>query len=75
MSLFSLSIRGRTRIRLLFSLLAICILLVSSCANNQSDPSASGNGRITIGTTAKPRTLDPADAYELSSLSLVYNMS
>ena len=78
MSLFSFSVRGWARIRLLCSLLCICILLVSSCANNQaSNPSAdsSGNGRITIGTTAKPRTLDPADAYELSSLSLVYNMS
>ncbi|NJN12225.1 MAG: peptide ABC transporter substrate-binding protein [Richelia sp. RM2_1_2] len=78
MSLFSLSVRRQGRIRLLFSLLCICILLVSSCANNQvTNPSASasGNGRITIGTTAKPRTLDPADAYELASLSLVYNMS
>lgn len=78
MSLFSLSVIGWTRIRFLFSLLCICILLVSSCAENQvaNQPvSASGNARITIGTTGKPRTLDPADAYELSSLSLVYNMS
>ncbi len=74
---FSLSIRQRGRVRLLFSLLCMCVLLVSSCASNRVNPSASasGNGRITIGTTAKPRTLDPADAYELSSLSLVYNMS
>ncbi|MEA5597627.1 ABC transporter substrate-binding protein [Rivularia sp. UHCC 0363] len=75
---FSLSIRGWGRIRLLFSLFCICILLVSSCASNQvTNPSASasGNGRITIGTTLKPRTLDPADAYELASLWLVYNMS
>lgn len=75
---FSLSIRQWGRVRLLFSLLLMCVLLVSSCASNQiSNPSASasGNGRITIGTTAKPRTLDPADAYELGSLSLVYNMS
>ncbi|AFY56696.1 ABC-type dipeptide transport system, periplasmic component [Rivularia sp. PCC 7116] len=78
MSLFSLSVRRWGRIRLVFSLLCMCVLLVSSCASSQvSNPSASasGNGRITIGTTAKPRTLDPADAYELSSLSLVYNMS
>ncbi|MEL6165251.1 MAG: ABC transporter substrate-binding protein, partial [Cyanobacteria bacterium J06628_3] len=79
MGLFSLSIRQWGRIRLLFSLLCMCVLLVSSCASNQvtsdSSASASGNGRITIGTTGKPRTLDPADAYELSSLSLVYNMS
>ncbi|MEO1559568.1 MAG: ABC transporter substrate-binding protein, partial [Cyanobacteria bacterium J06632_19] len=78
MSLFSLSVRRWGRIRLVFSLLCMCVLLVSSCASSQvSNPSASvsGNNRITIGTTAKPRTLDPADAYELSSLSLVYNMS
>jgi len=37
--------------------------------------SPTGDGRITIGTTQKPRTLDPADAYELASLGLVYNMS
>jgi peptide/nickel transport system substrate-binding protein len=37
--------------------------------------SPTGDGRITIGTTAKPRTLDPADAYELASLGLVFNMS
>jgi len=37
--------------------------------------STAGDGRITIGTTSKPRTLDPADAYELASLSLVFNMS
>ena len=75
MSLFSLSVRGWRRVRLLVSLFCICILLVSSCANNTSNSSAPGNSRITIGTTKKPRTLDPADAYELSSLSLVYNMS
>jgi len=37
--------------------------------------SPTGDGRITIGTTAKPRTLDPADAYELAALGLVFNMS
>jgi peptide/nickel transport system substrate-binding protein len=31
--------------------------------------------RITIGTTQKPRTLDPADAYELASLGILFNMS
>ena len=78
MGLFSLSIRQRGRIRLFFSLLCMCVLLVSSCASSQiSNPSASdnGNNRIAIGTTLKPRTLDPADAYDLASLSLVYNMS
>ena len=65
------------------SLFCLCLLLVVSCTPNQqaNTPSPSGvntltsDGRITIGTTEKPRTLDPADAYELGSLSLVFNMS
>lgn len=32
-------------------------------------------GRITVGTTQKPRTLDPADAYELRSIALIRNLS
>ncbi|MFM7408716.1 MAG: ABC transporter substrate-binding protein [Cuspidothrix sp.] len=65
------------------SLFCLCLLLVVSCTPRQqaNTPSPSsvntpgGDGRITIGTTEKPRTLDPADAYELGSLSLVFNMS
>ena len=65
------------------SLFCLCLLLVISCTPKQqtNTPSSSivntpkGDGRITIGTTAKPRTLDPADAYELSSLTLIFNMS
>lgn len=65
------------------SLFCLCLLLVISCTPKQQantpSPSAvntiAGDSRITIGTTEKPRTLDPADAYELGSLSLVFNMS
>jgi peptide/nickel transport system substrate-binding protein len=65
------------------SLFSLCLLLVISCGTqpqttNTSSTSGStpaGDGRITIGTTSKPRTLDPADAYELASLGLVFNMS
>ncbi|QXE22857.1 extracellular solute-binding protein family 5 [Richelia sinica FACHB-800] len=54
-----------------------------SCTPRQqtSTPSTSptntvaSDGKITVGTTGKPRTLDPADAYELASLGLVFNMS
>jgi peptide/nickel transport system substrate-binding protein len=44
---------------------------------NKSIPSNSnGNeGTITVGTTQKPRTLDPADAYELRSIALIRNLS
>ncbi len=66
-----------------FILLSLCFLLIASCTqriqtNTQSSNSVNTttkNDRITIGTTLKPRTLDPADAYELASLSLIYNMS
>ncbi|BAY07020.1 family 1 extracellular solute-binding protein [Calothrix sp. NIES-2098] len=63
------------------SLFCLCLFLVVSCARPQTNTStgstnsSTGDGRITIGTTAKPRTLDPADAYELASLGLVFNMS
>ncbi|PLZ81224.1 ABC transporter substrate-binding protein, partial [Fischerella thermalis] len=54
----------------------LCLFVVVSCSTNpQTTTLTSGDGRITVGTTLKPRTLDPADAYELASLSLVYNMS
>ncbi|MBW4564046.1 MAG: ABC transporter substrate-binding protein [Mojavia pulchra JT2-VF2] len=80
MTLFSLSVRQWRRITQFLSLFCICLFLVVSCARPQTTTPGSGNtatgdGRITIGTTAKPRTLDPADAYELASLGLVFNMS
>jgi peptide/nickel transport system substrate-binding protein len=55
---------------------------VASCSRSQQATTTSGavnastgDGRITIGTTLNPRTLDPADAYELAANGLVYNMS
>ncbi len=66
-----------------FSLFCLCLFLVVSCTprpqtttpSSGSVNTPTGDGRITVGTTAKPRTLDPADAYELASLGLVFNMS
>jgi peptide/nickel transport system substrate-binding protein len=83
MTWFSLSVRQWGRITQFLSLFCLCLVLVVSCAprpQTTTPPSGSvssptGDGRITIGTTAKPRTLDPADAYELASLGLVFNMS
>jgi peptide/nickel transport system substrate-binding protein len=61
------------------SLVSIVLLLVTSCSqssNNSPTAIASSNeGRITVGTTQKPRTLDPADAYELRSIALIRNLS
>ncbi|MBP5977178.1 peptide ABC transporter substrate-binding protein [Brasilonema sp. CT11] len=82
MTRFSLSARQWSKITKLLSLLSLCLLLVASCSRSQQATTTSGavnastgDGRITIGTTLNPRTLDPADAYELRSLGLVYNMS
>ncbi|MEH2070451.1 MAG: ABC transporter substrate-binding protein [Nostoc sp.] len=80
---FSLTVKRWSRIIQFISLFCVCLFLVVSCAPRPqltTPPSGSlnsltGDGRITIGTTAKPRTLDPADAYELASLGLVFNMS
>ncbi len=60
------------------SLVSIGLLLVTSCAqsSNPGDTASSRDeGRITVGTTQKPRTLDPADAYELRSIALIRNLS
>ncbi|OUL24629.1 ABC transporter substrate-binding protein [Nostoc sp. 106C] len=82
MSWFSLSVRRWRRMIQFLSLFCLCLFLVVSCASRPqtntptgSANTATGDGRITVGTTAKPRTLDPADAYELASLGLVFNMS
>jgi peptide/nickel transport system substrate-binding protein len=59
-------------------LMFVGLLLVTSCSQQSTNPTqiASGDeGRITVGTTQKPRTLDPADAYELRSIALIRNLS
>ena len=58
-------------------LACLCLVLTISCAgqpDSASSPDASASDRITIGTTLKPRTLDPADAYELSASTLLYSL-
>ncbi|MEA5572119.1 ABC transporter substrate-binding protein [Calothrix sp. UHCC 0171] len=69
---------GRTKqIISLACICLLCLLLVTSCGSSPSANNLGGNAnpRIIIGTTNKPRTLDPADAYETGSLGLIYNMS
>ncbi|WP_427160508.1 ABC transporter substrate-binding protein [Aliinostoc sp. HNIBRCY26] len=71
------------RVTRFLSLFCLCLLFAIACTPREqtnTTPSSpgtttAGDGRITVGTTAKPRTLDPADAYELASLGLVFNMS
>ncbi|NMG11841.1 ABC transporter substrate-binding protein [Brasilonema sp. UFV-L1] len=82
MTRFSLSARQWSQISKSICLLCLCLLLVVSCSKSPQVTTTSGavnastgDGRISVGTTLNPRTLDPADAYELASLGLVYNMS
>lgn len=56
-----------------------CCLLVVSCSSDRpstssSSPSATDSNRIVLGTTAKVRTLDPADATEILASNLLYNL-
>jgi len=60
-------------------LFLLCLTLVIGCNNSKpesqvSNPTTTGAARITIGTTLKPRTLDPADTYELAGLNIIYNV-
>ncbi|MFW6359830.1 MAG: ABC transporter substrate-binding protein [Chroococcales cyanobacterium] len=59
-------------------LFVLCFSLIVACNGDrnaqQVNPVGVESGRVRIGTTLKPRTLDPADTYELSALMLIYNM-
>lgn len=63
----------------LVSRFALLLLVTTSCTQSSSNAptaTASGDGsNITVGTTQKPRTLDPADAYELRSIAIIRNLS
>lgn len=64
----------------------VCCVLVIACNQNPTPPTntttpttptsstPTNSGRITLGTTLKPRTIDPADSYEISGLNLIYNL-
>jgi peptide/nickel transport system substrate-binding protein len=66
---------GRSILYLALFCIFLLFVLVGVAPQQGISSSGSGDGRISIATTLKPRTLDPADAYEASSLNLVYNMS
>ncbi|AFY76858.1 ABC-type dipeptide transport system, periplasmic component [Pleurocapsa sp. PCC 7327] len=63
----------------LFSLCLLCFALAVGCNREQSSlptqVAVNNRDRITIGTTLQPRTLDPADSYELAGLMVIYNLS
>ena len=76
MSIGSISFRRLRQLGQFFGLFCLCFALVVGCSNNQSSapPNSDGGDRITIGTTLKPRTLDPADNYELAGRNIIYNV-
>lgn len=79
MNWLSLSARRWRSLGKFLGLLGLCCFLAISCANRQptsttSSPSATSSDRIVLGTTAKVRTLDPADAYDIASGNLLYNL-
>jgi len=58
-------------------LFLFCFALVVGCNGNspqQSNSKVNTSQRISVGTTLKPRTLDPADNYELAGLNIIYNV-
>lgn len=56
-------------------LFLLCLGLGVACNGNQVPQSTNiHNERISVGTTLKPRTLDPADSYELAGLNIIYNV-
>lgn len=67
------------------SLFSLCLVLAVSCgttsqptdttiSNGANSSEDSGNGRVTIGSTLRAETLDPADAYEIFPGILLYNL-
>jgi len=57
-------------------LFLFCFALTVGC-NNSSEQNNNPNlgQRVSVGTTLKPRTLDPADNYELAGLNIIYNVA
>ena len=62
-------------------LFLICFALAVGCNGNQTQQNTNNtvnstvnSNQISVGTTLKPRTLDPADNYELAGLNIIYNV-
>ncbi len=56
----------------------LCLALALGCNRDLGTVSTprtrTDSDRITLGTTLKPRTLDPADSYELAGMIVIYNL-
>ncbi|MFB2938456.1 ABC transporter substrate-binding protein [Aerosakkonemataceae cyanobacterium BLCC-F154] len=88
MKKFSVSSKQWRSFAKLFGLFCLCFILVISCGrrpnanvngnvpagNNSDTANATLRDRLSVGTTLKPRTLDPADAYELAASNVLYSL-
>ncbi|WP_253274112.1 ABC transporter substrate-binding protein [Myxosarcina sp. GI1] len=57
------------------ALFVLCFALAVGCSGDRTATQTPDNNRISIGTTLKARTLDPADSYELAGLNIIYNVA
>lgn len=75
---FSLSKQQLRKLGKFISLFLLCVSLIVGCNGSQTQNTTSiaktNSDRISIGTTLQPRTLDPADSYEIASLNIIYNV-
>ena len=69
--------RQLRRIGKYFLLFSVCFVLAVGCNGSPNQPNANqtDSNRISVGTTLKPRTLDPADSYELAGGNIIYNVA
>jgi peptide/nickel transport system substrate-binding protein len=64
------------------SLFLCCCFLIVSCGGSKtstptassSSPAATSNGRVIVGLTDPPRTLDPADGYEVYTSNIITSL-
>jgi peptide/nickel transport system substrate-binding protein len=73
-----LSVKKWISIVKFIGLASVCCLLVVSCNGRPNQTTTSSNAtstRLSVGTTLKPRTLDPADNYELAGSNVMTSLS
>lgn len=79
---FRLPLKKWKLIAQFFSLFFCCCFLIVSCGDSKTStssssspsPALSNNGRIIIGLTDPPRTLDPADGYEVYTSNIISSL-
>lgn len=62
---------------LLVAVMCAGLIIACNTSNNNNlnlSETSKENGRISFGTTLKPRTLDPADSYDLAGMNIIYNV-